>query len=407
MKAQRHSSAHKKIVRQSSHKNANRAALMAKNQWVTRSQLNEARETALKILDNLQHKGVESLNQRQIALAMQATVVLVHVDSHGQRPEYLRFTTVYQIQYVNEGRASYITPSRSVQNHGEEPDSHVEKVNSRGNLNFIKLPERTTRKIRWYIEHVRPLIVDGAPERLHQLLFLHTTRKVILTSSMFSDLLKSFFKKYVSGSPEPTGMSLRHVFATLLYEEWTKNEAFRQKIGCHRRNDFLEWLASHLNTSVEQLIRTYLSDVYPDLLTGNVNLFDSDEDLSSCDGLTTAACTESHQSSRESSVTTAMSSSEDLDSQEDSSSSTASNSTPLPLQNICQGNSFRSLSPEQKQLIVDEVTGLLEVFTEDEAEAMVNEIFQDLKLSTVGVKVAMVLARKELGRPPQKRARLE
>ena len=57
---------------------------------MTRSQLNEARETALKILDNLQHKGVESLNQRQIALAMQATVVLVHVDSHGQRPEYLR-----------------------------------------------------------------------------------------------------------------------------------------------------------------------------------------------------------------------------------------------------------------------------------------------------------------------------
>ena len=91
---------------------------------------------------------------------------------------------------------------------------------------------------------------------------------------------------------------------------------------------------------------------------GNVNLFDSDEDLSSCDGLTTAACTEFHQSSRESSVTTAMSSSEDLDSQEDSSSSTASNSTPLPLQNICQGNSFRSLSPEQKQLIVDEVTGV-------------------------------------------------
>ena len=43
---------------------------------------------------------------------------------------------------------------------------------------------------------------------------------------------------------------------------------FRDLIDAHTKNDALEWIAAHLNTSKDMLVNTYLSDVYPNLLTG-------------------------------------------------------------------------------------------------------------------------------------------
>lgn len=156
------------------------------------------------------------------------------------------------------------------------------------------------RFYRFWIERIRPRLFENASttstngyfREVEKLVFFHTTRMLPLTKGTFKDAITNFFQRFVRGSPRPTPMALRHVFATLLYNAWyeltnltflficmgemmltyTNRSQDLNGFRAHRllptRECFLEWCADHLNTSKEQLLKTYISESTQDLLTG-------------------------------------------------------------------------------------------------------------------------------------------
>ena len=169
----------------------------------------------------------------------------------GQRPQVfsqLQLPDEYELRKLKQGaeHEKYF-----------ELRTLAEKTRRTFDMPNVCFPGYLCRYVCLHIEQIRPVIVEdsGIEEKglLEKTLLLHTRTGEPLSTLQVSTSFRKFLTSIDPELEKVTPMAVRGSFATMMVQEYRKGRIFRGKSESH----FLEYLSRSMNTSVEQLTRTY------------------------------------------------------------------------------------------------------------------------------------------------------
>jgi hypothetical protein len=135
----------------------------------------------------------------------------------------------------------------------------LEKTTRSMDLPTVLFPRVLLQFVSFHVLTLRPLLVQqilgGSRVLACKNLLLHTRRGVPLKSSDITRTLGRFFERIDPELSGITPMAIRGSYASMMLQAHRRKEIFRD-LG---EQDFLQFLAKQMNTSVEQLATTYAS----------------------------------------------------------------------------------------------------------------------------------------------------
>jgi hypothetical protein len=135
----------------------------------------------------------------------------------------------------------------------------LEKTTRSIDLPTVLFPRVMLKFVSFHVSTLRPILVQrilgGSRVLACKNLLLHTRRGVPLKSSDITRTLRRFFERIDPDLSGITPMAIRGSYASIKLQAHRRKEIFRD-LG---EQDFLQFLAKQMNTSVEQLATTYAS----------------------------------------------------------------------------------------------------------------------------------------------------
>ena len=129
----------------------------------------------------------------------------------------------------------------------------AEKTLRSPNMPAINVTKVTAKYLCFYMKYIRPRITS-TPVAEHHHLFINTrTCKPLTGGNLASTVKRVFFAN--GGHTRVTPMSLRSGWATYCFKKWETGEGWKNM----SHQQFLESLSNQMNTSPEQLQRTYFA----------------------------------------------------------------------------------------------------------------------------------------------------
>lgn len=123
---------------------------------------------------------------------------------------------------------------------------------------FVLFPAFVLKYIEFHCAFVRPSIIDAAGlDEAHvssRPLLIHTENALDLITSQITKTFQGFLKVCEPSLAQTTVMDLRRSYARIMMKNYRDKSIFPN----HDETEFLEILASQMNTSVEQLRVTYI-----------------------------------------------------------------------------------------------------------------------------------------------------
>jgi hypothetical protein len=172
----------------------------------------------------------------------------------GQRPQVYAQLEVPEISEIElfsqecSGNKQYFTMRAG-----------LEKTTRSIDLPTVLFPRAMLKFVTFHVLTLRPLLVQyllgGSHALAHKNLLLHTRRGVPLKSSDISRTLGRFFERIDPELSKITPMAIRGSYASMMLQAHRRKEIFMEL----SEQEFLEFLAKQMNTSVEQLATTYAS----------------------------------------------------------------------------------------------------------------------------------------------------
>jgi hypothetical protein len=162
----------------------------------------------------------------------------------------------------------------------------LEKTTRSMDLPKVLFPRMMLKFVRFHVVAMRPILVQLVEGSAHvncKTLLLHTRRGIPLKSCDVTRSLGRFLERIDPELANITPMAIRGSYASMMLQAHRRNEIFRT----FSENEFLQFLAKQMNTSVEQLATTYAScevDAFENVANEIMGVF-SKETLAEEDGM--------------------------------------------------------------------------------------------------------------------------
>jgi hypothetical protein len=154
----------------------------------------------------------------------------------------------------------------------------LEKTTRSIDLPKVLFPRVMLRFVRFHVVAMRPILLQLVEEGTRvncKTLLLHSRRGIPLKSCDVTRSLGRFLERIDPELANITPMAIRGSYASMMLQAHRRNEIFRT----FSENEFLQFLAKQMNTSVEQLATTYAScevDAFENVANEIMGVFSSE-----------------------------------------------------------------------------------------------------------------------------------